>query len=148
MLQLHCLFRLRLHHPHHIRRFARRRHLRGLRILDPSPRNPKTQIHLPTLFGRAETILNKDRHSRHANFGLVYGQPQIPQIATMSAPENTEPFPALSPERTAANDQPDSQSQDHVARSRRSSIASVLGELELLTHRSSFGRFGRFGRSV
>src|SRR5450755_1832615 len=53
----------------------------------------------------------------------------------MSASESTEPFPALSPVPTAANDQsnPPTQdttqdtTQDHVARSRRSSTASSIG---------------------
>lgn len=48
----------------------------------------------------------------------------------MSAPESTEPFPALSPAPTAANDQrnpqPEDTTQDHVARSRRSSTASSI----------------------
>jgi hypothetical protein len=49
----------------------------------------------------------------------------------MSAPESTEPFPALSPVPTAANDPPNPETQDttqeYVARSRRSSAASSLG---------------------
>jgi hypothetical protein len=49
----------------------------------------------------------------------------------MSAPENTEPFPALSPVPTAADDQPNPQTQDtiqeHVTRSHRSSTASSIG---------------------
>jgi hypothetical protein len=49
----------------------------------------------------------------------------------MSATESTEPFPALSPVPTAANDQPNSlpedPTQEHVARSRRSSNASSIG---------------------
>jgi hypothetical protein len=49
----------------------------------------------------------------------------------MSAPESTEPFPALSPVPTAANEQPNAQpgdaGQEYVARSRRSSTASSIG---------------------
>jgi hypothetical protein len=63
----------------------------------------------------------------------------------MSAPESTEPFPALSPVPTAANDQSDSQiqdtTQDHVARSRRSSTASSIGrrsqQISLYARRAS-----------
>jgi hypothetical protein len=49
----------------------------------------------------------------------------------MSAPESTEPFPALSPVPTAANDPPNPETQDatqeYIPRSRRSSAASSLG---------------------
>jgi len=52
-------------------------------------------------------------------------------FAAMSAPESTEPFPALSPVPTAANEQPNAQpgdaGQEHVGRSRRSSTASSIG---------------------
>jgi hypothetical protein len=50
----------------------------------------------------------------------------------MSAPESTEPFPALSPVPTATNEQTNAQPRDagreDVGRSRRSSTASSIGE--------------------
>ena len=65
----------------------------------------------------------------------------------MSAPGSTEPFPALSPAPTAANNQPISQIQDttedHVTRSRRSSTASSIGrrsqQASLYARRASAG---------